>query len=277
MVSIPDCAHITCTRRGFMFAGVPLCRDHYKLLRSEMSGSQAVDILALLPKPSLISVRPGTLERFASLIDFGHDDCLLRWKSPSISDGYGKFTLNGARVGAHVASHLMFVGPVPDGWHVDHVRKRGCTHRDCVWWEHLEAVTPEENWRRGEGFFGAWQRAKTHCKRGHEFTPENIKWVGSGLSNRQCKTCNEIRRLEEYWQGREPLRGTNKTHCGYGHEFTPGNTYTDASGARRCRECALENSKRRRRRLQAEKWGQPVEPSDRPYSRLPGPEAGDAA
>lgn len=33
------------------------------------------------------------------------------------------------------------------------------------------------------------QRAKTHCVRGHEFTPENT-YIQPGLTRRQCRACN---------------------------------------------------------------------------------------
>lgn len=36
-----------------------------------------------------------------------------------------------------------------------------------------------------------WQRAKTHCIHGHEFTPENVSLQKDG--SRQCRTCNRMR------------------------------------------------------------------------------------
>jgi hypothetical protein len=34
----------------------------------------------------------------------------------------------------------------------------------------------------------ARRRAATHCKHGHEFTPENTYWKSDGC--RQCRTCH---------------------------------------------------------------------------------------
>jgi hypothetical protein len=36
-----------------------------------------------------------------------------------------------------------------------------------------------------------WRADRTHCKQGHEYTPENTTWQKDG-SGRQCKTCNLI-------------------------------------------------------------------------------------
>lgn len=71
----------------------------------------------------------------------------------------------------------------------------------------------------------------THCKRGHEWTPENTYMYPDG--SRYCKACN-----------RESKRQTDKppvhvlTHCKRGHEYTEANTYiTPSTGARKCRQC----------------------------------------
>jgi hypothetical protein len=243
------CAAHRCEELGILIADVPLCWVHQSILKAEFTGRPMHGVLALLPEP-LIPLRPGTLMRFASKVRPGDDACRLRWVKPEVT-GYGHFSIEGKQRPAHVASHLMFVGPIPKGWVVDHVRDRGCTHTDCVWWPHLEAVTQAENTRRGDS--GQWQRDKTHCKWGHEFTPENTQWYGPGKSHRRCRQCVKDRTQAGWWgDGRVPVRGPKKTHCQYGHEFTPENTYTDPSGARRCRACALARSPIRRARLREE-------------------------
>jgi hypothetical protein len=253
------CAALACEAPGNLTAGVPLCGKHYTTLKAEMNQP----ILSMLPVP-LIPLRPGTIERFAAKIRLSDDDaCRLRWIKPD-KIGYGRFLLNGEDRGAHVASHLMFVGPVPDGWHVDHVRKRGCTHTDCVWWEHLEAVTPEENIRRGDAWL--YQSSKTHCPAGHEYTPENIYWRSDG--GRGCRTCTKDRGAERYRRLVNPnpdirsggLRGgatrgaqqRAKTHCPQGHEYTEDNIYWSASGGRRCKSCGKASAAARTERIKGD-------------------------
>lgn len=43
---------------------------------------------------------------------------------------------------------------------------------------------------------GERNKAKTHCKYGHEFTPENTKPNGKDGLGRACKKCNAIRQAE---------------------------------------------------------------------------------
>lgn len=69
-------------------------------------------------------------------------------------------------------------GPTPPGLELDHL----CHTRSCINPRHLEPVTRSENIVRG------WaHRRRTHCKRGHEFTPENTYIPPSG--GRQCRSC----------------------------------------------------------------------------------------
>ena len=84
------------------------------------------------------------------LIAGGIDEC-WPWLGTVRADGYARFLLNGREEQAHRAAHILFVGPIPDGYEVDHVRANGCTRTDCVnWVRHLEAVTPYENNMRSD-------------------------------------------------------------------------------------------------------------------------------
>ena len=98
--------------------------------------------------------------------------------------GYGtiKMSRNGKRlnVAAHRASYMAFVGPIPAGLVIDHL----CANTLCMDPHHLEAVTPEENGRRGT--HGKQKHEpRTHCPNGHEY-PDG---PGELRSNRRCKVC----------------------------------------------------------------------------------------
>ena len=60
---------------------------------------------------------------------------------------YGKHKGGSLRqiVLAHRLAHEWWNGPIPLHYHVDHL----CSRRHCVNPDHLEAVPPIENWRRG--------------------------------------------------------------------------------------------------------------------------------
>ena len=109
-------------------------------------------------------------------------DCII-WTGTSTKAGYGQRRSNGKRRYIHVLAYEEAFGPVPDGLEIDHL----CGNPACYNIEHLEAVTHRENTRRGNGWAGANSR-KTHCARGHEFTPENT-YIRPDTSGRVCRAC----------------------------------------------------------------------------------------
>lgn len=82
---------------------------------------------------------------------------------------------------AHILLYMHLVGPIAEGLQLDHL----CRVRCCVNPAHLEPVTLAENVRRGKA--GIHQKSKTHCKNGHEFTPENTRLDAFGW--RICLGC----------------------------------------------------------------------------------------
>lgn len=103
-----------------------------------------------------------------------------------LTKGYGRVKYQGKKWRAHRLTYELFVGPIPDGLHLDHL----CRNRACVNPAHLEPVTNAENLRRG--ITPPQNVRKTHCQRGHEFTEENTYWVPNRPGERQCKACRRI-------------------------------------------------------------------------------------
>lgn len=97
------------------------------------------------------------------------------WTGSVTLQGYGIFGLPGASE-AHRASYLLFKGPIPEGLEVDHL----CFVRPCVNPAHLEAVTHEENIRRGVA-------AKPLLD------PESVKQYRGC----RCEECSKARRLRD--------------------------------------------------------------------------------
>ena len=107
----------------------------------------------------------------------------LRFMGARNPNGYGSLWVHGRSRSVHRVAHELWVGPIPVGYDIDHVHDRGCRYRDCVEPGHLEAVPHIENLRRTA-------RLRTHCARGHEFSPENTRIVQrNGNPTRQCIPC----------------------------------------------------------------------------------------
>lgn len=75
--------------------------------------------------------------------DRGHETPCWIWNGkPHARTGYCRVKFEGRVVLAHRAMHEQEVGPIPDGYDVDHL----CSQRDCV--RHTEAVTRAVNVQR---------------------------------------------------------------------------------------------------------------------------------
>lgn len=140
------------------------CKRHYRQARA-------------VRKP-----RPTAAERFASKWAAGLGGCHL-WTASTSGDGrYGSFGVGRRLVRAHRWVWEQEHGPVPSGMDLDHL----CRKTLCVNPAHLELVTHRENVLRGQSF-AAVNAAKTHCKRGHPLTAENVRLIKGG--GRQCVAC----------------------------------------------------------------------------------------
>lgn len=70
---------------------------------------------------------------------------------------------------AYRLAYEHFVGPIPEGLTLDHVKERCATRPMCVNPAHLEPVTQGVNVARGDSF-AAFNARKTKCSNGHVLT-----------------------------------------------------------------------------------------------------------
>lgn len=125
------------------------------------------------------------------------------WKRAVMNTGYGILRHDGRNQLAHRVSYELAKGKIPPGMQIDHL----CRHPTCINPDHLEVVTQAENMRRGYLSMSNKMRAleRTHCKRGHELSGENVIVTPTHRSCRQC--INE--RAKKHYQKKNGPRKTS--------------------------------------------------------------------
>ena len=107
------------------------------------------------------------------------------WLGALSAGKYGSLFYEGRMQKAHRVGWLLYRGEIPPGMEIDHL----CRNTHCVNPAHLEPVTRSENLRRSPLMDRHSHR--THCIRGHEFTPENTMKRNKGKW-RACRECQRM-------------------------------------------------------------------------------------
>lgn len=184
-----------CQSDKVAYRGKMLCRPCY---RRDVKKRKAAGTFA--PRVSTDATR----ERLLSRVKYEPNGC-WSYTGGLTPTGYGTFgahTPSGYACTAHRAAYELLVGPIPEGMWIDHACHTrdaactggdGCLHRRCINPEHLELVTPQENTLRSPHTVATQWAERTHCEAGHEFTPENIRWVrrkdDPSKRARSCRKC----------------------------------------------------------------------------------------
>lgn len=150
-----------------------LCKLHYQRLIKSGSVEQP---LATAPDE----------ERFWAKVQRIESGCWLWTAGISHNTGYGNVWWAGRTQSTHRIAYVLTYGEIPAELTLDHL----CRVRHCVNPQHLEAVPFAVNNLRGMSA-SAENARKTHCHRGHEFTPANTYVRPDGRTSRDCLACRK--------------------------------------------------------------------------------------
>lgn len=114
------------------------------------------------------------------------------WGGGTDDKGYGRIGVDGAsRLVHRIGYSLLGREPLDDELVIDHL----CRVRNCWNPVHLEQCSQRENVQRSIPYLRA-AKTGTHCKRGHEYTFENVHLYTNpaGTVERHCRECMRLRK-----------------------------------------------------------------------------------
>lgn len=212
-----SCAHADCDKtahaRGY-------CRTHYRALR------KTEELPLRWPKDPIT--------RFWFRVS-KQSDCWI-WLGARNASGYGVIHWDDRDQMAHRIAYELEVGPISPDRQIDHL----CRNRACVNPDHLEPVTMKQNIQRA---------MRTYCRRGHEYTEENVYWY---YGKRHCRACQRENATERYRQARSASPAQAECErCGasFEHERKGGKPLLCSEACRRERQLEAKrryNQKRKR-------------------------------
>ena len=132
------------------------------------------------------------------------------WTAGLDISGYGELWIGPGKsqeAKAHRVSREIFKGAIPQGLECDHL----CRNRSCVNPDHIEPVTRQVNFQRGDqsplergrALLQVRLKAITHCPQGHEYTLANTH-----LKRGRARSCRQCARdyAKRKWRERHPLK-----------------------------------------------------------------------
>jgi hypothetical protein len=109
------------------------------------------------------------------------------WTASKDDAGYGGFKYAKKWDKSHRVAYLICKGTIPAGQCVCHT----CDNRSCVNPDHLFLGTQKDNMQDCSQKSRIYNSSKTHCIRGHEYSPGNT-YINLNRYFRRCRICHTL-------------------------------------------------------------------------------------